>query len=319
MKFKNPTTSSPFWKRINVFKSKKQHKISDLIFKDKTIKDDLEKANIFKNQLEETFRNDDHSKDKEIDNFLTNYFNDKSANIDFKPITCEEVQSAIKIANTRSATGPDAIHNQMLKNLPLELIKIIIDIFNRCIHEDYYPKCWKISMVSMISKPNTNKLDPNNYRPISIGSCLGKIFERIINNRLYSFVESNKLISFAQSGFRKHRSTKDNITFLTQKVIESFNRKKNVCCLFFDISKAFDKVWWKGLLYKLTQMKTHRYIVNWVKNFLNDRGFKVKINESISSLGKISAGVPQGAIISPLLFNIYINDIPKRDKSNVKD
>lgn len=90
-----------------------------------------------------------------------------------------------------------------------------------------------------------------------------------------------------------------------------------MCCLFFDISKAFDKVWWSGLLYKLIEMKIPVYILFWIKSFLSNRGFQVKINGKISSRGSIKAGVPQGAIISPLLFNLYINDIPKRNKSNV--
>ena len=95
------------------------------------------------------------------------------------------------------------------------------------------------------------KTDPANYRPISVTSCCGKVLERIINTRLYKFCEHNNFLSFQQSGFRKHRGVKDNLTFLTQKILETFNRKKKMCCLFFDISKAFDKVWHNGLLYKL--------------------------------------------------------------------
>jgi len=83
-----------------------------------------------------------------------------------------------------------------------------------------------------------------------------------MNNRLYKFIESNKVLKFFQSGFRKHRSTKDNITFLVQKAIESFNRKKKVCALLFDFSKAFDKVWWNGLIYKLKNIETPAYIVS---------------------------------------------------------
>lgn len=86
---------------------------------------------------------------------------------------------------------------------------------------------------------------------------------------------------------------------------------------FFDISKAFDKVWWPGLLFKLINLNLPPYILVWIKNFLENRRFKVKVNDSFSNFGNISAGVPQGAIISPLLFNLYINDIPKRDKPNV--
>ena len=103
----------------------------------------------------------------------------------------------------------------MLRNIPSELINSIRNIFNKCIPTNYYPTKWKITIISMILKSNTNLNDPNNWRASSIDSCLGKIFERIINNRLYKFVESNNIIIFAQSqsGFRKHRSTKDNIKY----------------------------------------------------------------------------------------------------------
>ena len=107
----------------------------------------------------------------------------------------------------------------------------------------------------MIKKKDSEKTDPENYRPISVTSCFGKVLERIINTRLYKFCEHNNFLSFQQSGFRKHRGVKDNLTFLTQKILETFNRKKKMCCLFFDISKAFDKVWHNGLLYKLVLLK----------------------------------------------------------------
>lgn len=122
----------------------------------------------------------------------------------------------------------------MLRNIPSELINSIRNIFNKCISTNYYPTKWKITIISMIPKSNTNLNDPNNWRAISIDSYLGKIFERIINNRLYIFVESNNI---AKSGFRKHRSTKDNIVFLTQKVAKSIDRNKKVCCQFLTYLK----------------------------------------------------------------------------------
>ncbi len=121
---------------------------------------------------------------------------------------------------------------------------------------------WKTSKITMINKKDSEKTDPANYRPISVTSCFGKVLERIINTRLYKFCEHNNFLSFQQSGFRKHRGVKDNLTFLTQKILETFNRKKKMCCLFFDISKAFDKVWHNGLLYKLVLLNCPLYIFN---------------------------------------------------------
>jgi hypothetical protein len=86
------------------------------------------------------------------------------------------------------------------------------------------------------------------------------------------------------SSFSKHRGVKDNLTFLTQKIVETFNRRKKMCCLFFDISKAFDKVWHNGLLYKLVLLKCPLYIVNWIRNFLKDRKFQINVNGALSEL-----------------------------------
>lgn len=146
--------------------------------------------------------------------------------------------------------------------------------------------------------------------------CIGKLTEKIIETRLTKFAEKKHILINQQSGFRKHRRTTDNLLYLTQKIKEQFNRKRKVCTLFFDISKAFDKVWHSGLLHKLKQVKTPQYIINWIRAFLLNRKFYVKINDKKSLTEIILAGVPQGAILSPLLFNIYINDVPIENKKH---
>jgi hypothetical protein len=106
--------------------------------------------------------------------------------------------------------------------------------------------------------------------------------ERIIYIKLYKFCEKNNFLSFQKSSFSKHRGVKDNLTFLTQKIVETFKRRKKMCCIFFDISMAFDKVWHNGLLYKLVLLKFPLYIVNWIKNFLKDRKFQINLNYQLS-------------------------------------
>jgi hypothetical protein len=127
--------------------------------------------------------------------------------------------------------------------------------------------------------------------------------------KIKEFLDKNKIIIKQQSGFRQKRQTKDNIFFLTQKAIESLNRGKKLCTIFFDIASAFDKVWHDGLIYKLIKLNFPKYILCWLMDFLSNRQFAVRINNSITAKRIISAGVPQGAVLSPTLFSIFINDI----------
>jgi hypothetical protein len=120
--------------------------------------------------------------------------------------------------------------------------------------------------------------------------------------RIKEFLNKNNIIIKQQSGFRAKRQTKDNIFFLTQKAAESLNRGKKMCSIFFDIASAFDKVWHNGLLYKMIKLNFPKYIILWLKNFLFNRLFAIRINNVKTDNFIIGAGVPQGAVLSPFYF-----------------
>ena len=113
-----------------------------------------------------------------------------------------------------------------------------------------------------------------------------------------------------QSGFRKHRQTRDNLLYLIQSAQEGFNKDEKSVTVFFDVAAAFDKVWHSGLLYKLFVLGVPFYLLMVIKDFLENRTFMVKIEDSFSLIKKIECGVPQGGVLSPTLFSLYINDIP---------
>ena len=233
-----------------------------------------------------------------------------------RKFTTSEIKLAIKQLNRKTSLDNMGISNRMLKHLPLSGISLFKGLVNDCLENKVVPSVWRESIVTMLQKKEENPSDPSNYRPISITSCLARLFEKLILERLNAFLNSNNIIIDQQSGFRRKRQTKDNLAMLIQKTNEAFKKGKSVVAVFFDIQSAFDKVWHEGLLYKLVKLKVPHYLVRIVEAFLRERTFVVKVNGMFSSVKMIRAGVPQGGVLSPTLFSIYINDCPKRKVKN---
>ena len=168
----------------------------------------------------------------------------------------------------------------------------------------------------MIPKKEGMSKDPDKYRPISLTSCLSKLTERLLKTRLYSFLEDNDILVKQQLGFRNDKGASDNLTFFTQKLSENINRGKKAVGIFFDISKAFDKVWHNGLLYKFNNLNPPKYLLNFIRDFLSGRSFSVQIDGDRGRDCGISCSVPQGSVLGPLLFLVYINDIPLADEKH---
>ena len=156
--------------------------------------------------------------------------------------------------------------------------------------------------------------------PVSLLPVFGKIFEKLIFNEIYSFLDREKLLNTNKSGFRPFDSCVNQLLTITHEIFSSFdcNPSLEVCSIFLDISKAFDKVWREGLLYKLKSFGISGNLLKLMKHYLADRSQRVLLHGQCSNWQPIFAGVPQGSILGPLFFLIYINDLPDGLKSNVK-
>ena len=143
--------------------------------------------------------------------------------------------------------------------------------------------CGKKATIIPIHKKGKDKKNPNSYQPISLLSCLGKLLEKVINRRLLSFLEDNNVLSQTQTGYRKHRNTEDQLALIAEEIENAFQEKKKVVAVFFDLTKAFDKVWREGLLLKVLQSRVSGRMYKWIRCFLQDRSARVKLDERSST------------------------------------
>jgi len=317
-------SESKFWSQLKKLESnnkQQQRDIPYLLHNSQKIFNNTDKAELFGEKLAATFKpyegnifDADHK--QHIDSFVTssqlfNYINDSKYDDKFSMNELEHAMKSLK----RKAACPNIANNNILKDLEINGKNFILNIINQSYTNNIIPEEWKQAKVTMIPKKPNDRHNPDNYRPISITNTLCKISEKLIKNRLVYYLESNKLITDFQSGFRSNKSTIDNVFYFKQKCLEAFSIKRakhvnKMGGIVFDIEKAFDKVWHQGILYKMHQLRIPKKIAEWIMNFLSNRTFIVKVNDKESKTHPISAGVPQGTILSPILFIIFFSDIP---------
>ena len=231
------------------------------------------------------------------------------------PFTLDEMEEAKASLKLKRSPGPDKITNEMLLHLGPKANSKLLQIYNNSWKTGHIPQSWREATMIPVHKKGKNKKDVNSYRPISLLSCTGKLLERMVNTRLTWHLEGRNIYANEQAGFRKNLSTEDQVTYIAQKIEDGFQKKQHTLTVWIDMEKAFDKVWKDGLRLKLRESGVCGNMFRWISQYLNNRKARVHVDGEYSKKKVLREGVPQGGVLSPTLFLVFINDIMK-DMSN---
>ena len=228
-----------------------------------------------------------------------------------------EILSLLAKLDVKIGCGHDLISNMMLKQTSYVIAPFLTLLYNMCMQQGYFPDAYKIAQVIPLFK-GRNKESCDCYRPIDLLSALGKLLEKLLTNRVMDYLERFNLLSPHQFRFRKGFGTEYAIIDIYEKLLNNLDKGLNTCSIFLDLAKAFDSVSHEILLRKLFKYGIRNNALAFFESYLSSRTQFTKINGEISSSEQIKYGVPQGSILGPLLFLIYINDLPNATSFFIK-
>lgn len=233
----------------------------------------------------------------------------------FSLVHTGEIRRLIKRLKIRKAPGHDQITNLRIRNLPQKALVLMTKIYNACLALAYFPSIWKLAKVIAIKKPGKNSSIPTSYRPISLLPSLAKLFEKVVCRRLQRV--TNDILINQQFGFRHGHSTIQQLARVAENIAQNLNLGISTGMFLLDIEKAFDTVWHNGLIHKLMKYNVPISLVKIIQSYLLNRSFTVHIDKASSEARHIPAGIPQGSILGPYLFLIYLNDIPTQTRTDL--